>query len=99
MSLIRVFVMPPNGPRGQGEGGYATDYIFGGTHPVAFGQVDWFRDDFKPLTPENEEDYRAFISGKVYAKAAASFGSAILVLGPKHAFTIGYDPDGVAGLQ
>jgi hypothetical protein len=85
MSLIRVFVLPSPGD------GFAADYLFGRAQRVAFLQVDWFRDDHQPCDQEHEADYRTWIEKKTYAVSARELGFPLLVLGPKHSFTIGYE--------
>jgi hypothetical protein len=89
MSLIRVFVLPPNGR--SAPDGFATGYLFNQSHPVTLAQVDWFRDDGLPCDYEHETEFRAWIETKTYVKAAKAFGSGILVLGPRYSFTINYE--------
>jgi hypothetical protein len=84
MALIRVFEIPPAEQM-------ANSYLFGGGMPVIFTQVDWFRDDEHPLHEASERDYRGFIAKKRYAESAALRGAALLVLGPRHSFTIGLE--------
>ena len=79
MSLIRVFEIPkPN-----------RKYCFGAGVPQSFVNVDWFRDDHDPLTPDTVEEYKEFIKRKSYFSPHKS----LLVLHPTCSFTMGYDPD------
>lgn len=87
MSLIRVFVLPPPN---AAVNGFATDYLFGRAQPVVFEQVDWFRDDALPCDPEHESAFREWLAKKRYSVQARELGLALLVLGPKHSFTIDY---------
>jgi hypothetical protein len=84
VSLIRVFEIPVAEHMARG-------FLFGGGKPVAFLQVDWFRDDEHPLTAETQADYAKFIEPKGYAASARARGAALLVLSPTHSFTIGYE--------
>lgn len=61
-------------------------FRFGGGQTQPWVEVDWFRDDEFPLTPETEYQFRNFIEPKDY-----NDGSPLLVLHPEHSFTINYE--------
>lgn len=73
--LIRVLKIAPTDGR----------FRFGGGQPQPFVEVDWFRDDDYPLTPDTEDEYRKGLEPKDY-----NDGSPLLVLHPRHSFTINY---------
>lgn len=78
MSLIRVFEMPAEFPRG---------YCFGGGNPTSFQMVDWFRDDLGMMEGESgRSELAEFIRGKRYFKPDRAY----LVLHERHSFTINY---------
>ena len=77
--LVRVLKIPKT------DGGFR----FSSGLPQTFVEVDWFRDDHFPITPESEADYRDFISSKSYFEEGTPF----LVLHPTHSFTIGYEAE------
>jgi len=76
--LIRALKIAPT------DGGFR----FGDGQPQTFVEVDWFRDDDYPLTLDTEMDYWRFLESKVY-----NDGSPLLVLSPRHSFTINYEAD------
>ncbi len=80
--LVRVFELPRE---------FAGGYLFGGSRPAIFAEVDWFRDDPETgapsfATPEGRAEIEAFIRGKRYFNPNASY----LVLHPEHPMMINY---------
>jgi hypothetical protein len=75
MALIRVFKLPTSFP---------SDFLFDGGQDVIFKQVDWFRDDENPLTPNNTSSFVEWIKKKRYAN------SPLLILHPEFSLTIDY---------
>jgi hypothetical protein len=83
--LVRVFEIPP--PTGT--------FHFSSGEPQSFIEVDWFRDDPSPLSPERPplfttEEGRAQVRRFIEAKRYFDPAKAYLVLHPTHPFTMGY---------